>query len=139
MMIQRIIFSRLLFLSTKCRRDQSTKDWPVTMHTHPIVLRAHEKYPSEVGPKNLMQNPMQDKAMPSVAIKKDQKYNPAYLLNVPQIIQSSSMTLYSANDKKTMITVKSVWLNPSSPAPKERVRIRNVIIKQQAERCLSEI
>lgn len=108
------------------------------MNTHPIKLRVHEKYPSEVGPQNLMQNPMQDKAIPSVAIKKDQKYNPAYLLNVPQIIHSSSMTLYSANDMKTMKMVKSVWLIPSLPEPKEdRARITKVIINLQAERCSS--
>lgn len=137
MMIHKIIFNRLLFLSTKCRRDQRTNDCPVTMNTHPIKLRVHDRYPSELGPKNLMQNPMQDKAMPSVAIKNDQKYSPAYRLKVPHIIQNNSRTLYSANDKKTMMMVKSVWLIPWLPAPKERVGMRDVIMKQQAGRCSS--
>lgn len=78
-----------------------------------------------------MQKPMQDKAIPTVAIKKDQKYSPAYRLKVPQIMQRSSRTLYRASERKTMMMVKSVQSMPSTPVPKLRGRITGAILTRR--------
>lgn len=74
---------------------------------------------------------MQDKAIPTVAIRKDQKYSPAYRLKVPQMMQRSSRTLYRASERKTIMMVKSVQSMPSTPVPKLRGRITGAILTRR--------
>jgi hypothetical protein len=60
----------------RCKREYSTNDWPVTIHTHPATIMVTYAHAASVRRRALMRKPMACGAMPQEARRKDQKYNP---------------------------------------------------------------